>query len=99
MQGKTKLITHVFVAKPTTEEAGVRLHRGFANAEVPRFDPFLLFDDFSAVNPADYLSGFPWHPHRGIETVTYILDGNIRHKDSIGNSGVIAGGDIQWMTA
>ena len=94
-----KRITHVLRAKPTLEGAGVRLHRGFANAEVPRFDPFLLFDDFSAVNPADYLSGFPWHPHRGIETVTYILDGNVRHKDSIGNSGVISAGDIQWMSA
>ena len=94
-----KRITHVLKAKPTLEGAGVRLHRGFANAEVPRFDPFLLFDDLSAVNPADYLSGFPWHPHRGIETVTYILDGNVRHKDSIGNSGVIRSGDIQWMSA
>ncbi len=94
-----KRITHVFQAKPTLEGAGVHLHRGFANAEVPRFDPFLLFDDFSAVNPADYLPGFPWHPHRGIETVTYILDGNVRHKDSIGNSGVIKSGDIQWMSA
>jgi len=75
------------------------LHRGFANAQVPRFDPFLLFDDFSATNPADYLAGFPWHPHRGIETVTYILDGNVRHRDSIGNAGVIGAGDIQWMSA
>ena len=94
-----KRVTHVLTAKPTLEGAGVRLHRGFANAEVPRFDPFLLFDDFSAVNPTDYLAGFPWHPHRGIETVTYVLDGNVRHKDSIGNSGVIGSGDIQWMCA
>lgn len=99
LEHSEKQITHVLTAKPTLEGAGVRLHRGFANAEVPRFDPFLLFDDFSAVNPADYLSGFPWHPHRGIETVTYILDGNVRHKDSIGNSGVIGAGDLQWMSA
>ena len=83
----------------TMEGAGVRLHRGFGYYEVPRFDPFLLFDDFSAAQPADYLAGFPWHPHRGIETVTYILDGDVRHRDSIGNSGVIGKGDIQWMTA
>lgn len=81
------------------EGAGVRLSRGFANTEVPRFDPFLLFDDFSAKNPADYLAGFPWHPHRGIETVTYILDGDVRHQDSMGNEGLIGKGDIQWMTA
>ncbi len=94
-----KRITHVLQAKSTLEGAGVHLHRGFGHAEVPLFDPFLLFDDFSADNPRDYLPGFPWHPHRGIETVTYILDGNVRHKDSIGNSGVIGSGDIQWMSA
>lgn len=88
-----------FKVQETLEGAGVRLHRGFGYYEVPKFDPFLLFDDFSASNPADYLAGFPWHPHRGIETVTYILDGNVRHRDSIGNSGVIGKGDIQWMTA
>lgn len=94
-----KLIQEVLRARSTLEGAGVRLHRGFANTEVPRFDPFLLFDDFSSPNPADYLAGFPMHPHRGIETVTYILEGNVRHRDSIGNSGVIGKGDIQWMTA
>ncbi len=94
-----KKIAGVFTARPTIEGAGVRLHRGFANAELPRFDPFLLFDDFSSPNPSDYLPGFPMHPHRGIETVTYILDGNIRHRDSIGNSGVISPGDLQWMSS
>ena len=81
------------------EGAGVKLHRGFANSEVPRYDPFLLFDDFSAADPVDYMAGFPWHPHRGIETVTYILDGSVRHKDSIGSAGVIGKGDVQWMSA
>lgn len=94
-----KSITSIFPARPTLEGAGVRLHRGFANAEVPRFDPFLLFDDFSSPNPADYLAGFPMHPHRGMETVTYILDGDVRHRDSIGNAGVIGRGDVQWMTS
>ena len=94
-----KTIAAVLKARPTLEGAGVHLHRGFANAEVPRFDPFLLFDDFSSPNPADYLSGFPMHPHRGMETVTYILDGDVRHRDSIGNAGVIGRGDVQWMTS
>ena len=96
---KIKKVKEVLKTKEVLEGAGVRLQRGFANSEVPRFDPFLLFDDFTAKNPADYLSGFPWHPHRGIETVTYILDGDVRHRDSIGNSGVISSGDIQWMSA
>ena len=90
-----KRIVEAIKAQPTQEGAGVHLNRGFANAEVPRFDPFLLFDDFSAKNPSDYLAGFPWHPHRGIETVTYILDGDVRHRDSIGNAGIIGAGDIQ----
>jgi redox-sensitive bicupin YhaK (pirin superfamily) len=94
-----KKITHTFLAREALEGAGVKLHRGFANAEIPQFDPFLLFDDFSATNPADYLAGFPMHPHRGIETVTYILQGDVRHRDSIGNSGLIGAGDIQWMTS
>ncbi len=92
-------IKKVLRAHETLEGAGVRLRRGFGYFEVSKFDPFLLFDDFSSSNPADYLPGFPWHPHRGIETVTYILDGDVRHKDSIGNSGMIGQGDIQWMTA
>lgn len=94
-----KQLVEVLRARPTLEGAGVRLHRGFANAELPRFDPFLLFDDFSSPNPADYLSGFPMHPHRGIETVTYVLDGEVAHRDSLGNAGAIRSGDIQWMSA
>ncbi len=94
-----KTINAVFNVRKTLEGAGVHLRRGFANAEVPRFDPFLLFDDFSSSNPTDYLAGFPMHPHRGMETVTYILDGDVRHRDSMGNSGIIGKGDVQWMTA
>jgi redox-sensitive bicupin YhaK (pirin superfamily) len=98
-EAKTRSVKETLKAHPTMEGAGVRLNRGFGFFEVPHFDPFLLFDDFSSPNPADYLAGFPWHPHRGIETVTYILDGDVRHKDSIGNEGNIGGGDVQWMTA
>jgi redox-sensitive bicupin YhaK (pirin superfamily) len=94
-----KKVVESLTIQETLEGAGVKLHRGFGYYEVPKFDPFLLFDDFSSNNPTDYLAGFPWHPHRGIETVTYILDGDVRHKDSIGNAGVIRKGDIQWMTA
>jgi len=86
-------------SRSTTEGAGVRLHRVFGFHEVPRFDPFLMLDDFSSPNPADYLAGFPRHPHRGIETVTYVLKGMVEHRDSIGNHGVIGPGDVQWMTA
>lgn len=99
MISAVRTIDQVFSVEETLEGAGVRLHRGFGPAQVPRFDPFLLFDDFSSSQPADYLPGFPWHPHRGIETVTYVLDGDVRHRDSIGNEGVITQGDIQWMTA
>jgi len=81
------------------EGAGVRLNRVFGHAEAPRFDPFLLLDDFGSDNPDDYVAGFPWHPHRGIETVTYMLSGNVEHGDSLGNTGIIAAGDVQWMTA
>jgi redox-sensitive bicupin YhaK (pirin superfamily) len=84
---------------PTMEGAGVRLKRAVGYSQVPRFDPFLLLDDFHSDNPEDYLAGFPWHPHRGIETVTYVLHGNVEHGDSIGNSGAITDGDVQWMTA
>lgn len=96
---ETKRIAEIFKTQRVTEGAGVKLRRGFGNAEVPRFDPFLLFDDFSGDDPKDFMAGFPWHPHRGIETVTYILGGGVRHQDSIGNSGVIERGDIQWMSA
>jgi redox-sensitive bicupin YhaK (pirin superfamily) len=92
-------IKMVLRAKDTLEGAGVRLRRGFSNVEATQFDPFLLFDDFSSNIPEHYLAGFPWHPHRGMETVTYILDGAVRHKDSLGNEGVIEDGAVQWMTA
>ncbi len=86
-------------AKPTVEGAGVHLRRAFGFGNTSDFDPFLLLDDFRSDVPADYLAGFPWHPHRGIETITYVLAGTVEHGDSMGNSGVIAGGDVQWMTA
>jgi redox-sensitive bicupin YhaK (pirin superfamily) len=92
-------IERIFNAEPTIEGAGVKLKRAFGYFQKPLFDPFLLFDDFSAKDSEDYLAGFPWHPHRGIETVTYILDGEVEHGDSLGNKGVIKKGDIQWMTA
>jgi redox-sensitive bicupin YhaK (pirin superfamily) len=84
---------------PTLEGAGVRLHRVFGFQQVPGLDPFLMLDDFSSQDPADYVAGFPWHPHRGIETITYLLQGEIDHGDSMGNKGVIGPGDVQWMTA
>lgn len=82
-----------------TEGAGVRLKRSIATRTLDYLDPFLLFDHFGSDNPEDYIAGFPMHPHRGIETVTYMLDGMVRHSDSMGNSGVIGSGDVQWMTA
>jgi len=92
-------IEHRFPGIPTLEGAGVRLRRSFSNNEVPLFDPFLLLDRFGSNNPADYLAGFPWHPHRGIETVTYVLNGQVEHGDTLGNSGVIGSGDVQWMNS
>lgn len=92
-------MTQTLKAENMLEGAGVHLRRGFGSPQVPSFDPFLLFDDFSSENPADYMPGFPMHPHRGIETVTYILEGEVRHKDSEGNTGSIGSGDVQWMTA
>ena len=86
-------------ARPTLEGAGVHLQRAFGFGNTSDFDPFLLLDDFRNDRPEDYLAGFPWHPHRGIETITYVLAGTVEHGDSIGNSGVIAAGDVQWMTA
>jgi quercetin 2,3-dioxygenase len=88
-----------FRGAETLEGAGVRLRRMFGNSEVPLLDPFLLLDNFGSTNPADYLAGFPWHPHRGIETVTYMLNGRTAHEDSLGNKGVIDSGDVQWMSA
>lgn len=92
-------IKKILKGKSVIEGAGVRLKRAFGNAQVPELDPFLLLDDFHSDNPADYLAGFPWHPHRGIETITYVLHGNVEHGDSMGNKGNIASGDVQWMTA
>jgi len=92
-------IAKILSGKPTVEGAGVRLKRVFGYNEVPLFDPFLLLDHFGSENPEDYVRGFPWHPHRGIETVTYMLNGEVEHGDSMGNSGVIRSGDVQWMTA
>jgi quercetin 2,3-dioxygenase len=85
--------------KATLEGAGVKLQRAFGFGNTTEFDPFLLFDDFRNDNPADYLAGFPWHPHRGIETITYVLAGNVQHGDSLGNKGNLGSGDVQWMTA
>jgi len=92
-------IRKVWRAKPTIEGAGVHLKRGFGNQEVPQLDPFLLLDDFRSDDPSKYLPGFPWHPHRGIETITYVLQGDVEHGDSMGNKGDISAGDVQWMTA
>jgi quercetin 2,3-dioxygenase len=85
--------------KPTIEGAGVKLQRAFGFGQTKDFDPFLLLDDFRNENPEDYLAGFPWHPHRGIETITYVLAGSVEHGDSLGNKGKMAAGDVQWMTA
>ncbi|MFX1356197.1 MAG: pirin family protein [Promethearchaeota archaeon] len=85
-------------SRPTLEGAGVRLKRAFGYAD-PSLDPFLLLDDFHSDNPNDYIAGFPWHPHRGIETITYMLHGKVEHGDSLGNGGIIEAGDVQWMTA
>jgi quercetin 2,3-dioxygenase len=85
--------------KPTLEGAGVRLQRAFGFGNTTEFDPFLLLDDFRNDNPNDYLAGFPWHPHRGIETITYVLAGTVEHGDSLGNRGNLGAGDVQWMTA
>ncbi|HEX7575978.1 MAG TPA: pirin family protein [Candidatus Methanoperedens sp.] len=92
-------IESISTSKPTIEGAGVHLKRAFGYDEAPLLDPFLLLDDFRSNNPADYIAGFPWHPHRGIETVTYMLEGTVEHGDSMGNKGIIAAGDVQWMTA
>ncbi len=86
-------------SKPTLEGAGVHLRRAFGFGNTSDFDPFLLLDDFRNDVPQDYLAGFPWHPHRGIETITYVLAGTVEHGDSIGNRGAIGAGDVQWMTA
>jgi redox-sensitive bicupin YhaK (pirin superfamily) len=96
---KIRKIKKILKSKPTIEGAGVHLNRAFGFYHVPQLDPFLLLDDFRSDDPDHYLPGFPWHPHRGIETITYMLDGYVEHGDSMGNSGVITPGDVQWMTA
>jgi redox-sensitive bicupin YhaK (pirin superfamily) len=92
-------IEKILRSRPTIEGAGVHLKRVFGYHEVSDLDPFLLLDHFGSDDPNDYMKGFPWHPHRGIETVTYMIEGDVEHGDSIGNSGVISSGDVQWMTA
>jgi len=92
-------IKRLIRAKPTLEGAGVHLRRAFGFGNTSEFDPFLLLDDFRNDRPEDYLAGFPWHPHRGIETITYVLAGSVEHGDSLGHSGAIGAGDVQWMTA
>ena len=89
----------ILAAQPHIEGAGVHLHRGFGFGRTEDFDPFLLFDDFRNDDPQQYMNGFPWHPHRGIETITYVLAGSVEHRDSLGNQGSLQAGDIQWMTA
>jgi redox-sensitive bicupin YhaK (pirin superfamily) len=96
---KVRKVQAVRTGVPTLEGAGVRLRRAFGFEVVPGLDPFLMLDDFSSRDPGDYIAGFPWHPHRGIETITYVLQGEIDHGDSMGNKGVIGPGDVQWMTA
>ena len=92
-------VKRIVQSKPTLEGAGVHLQRAFGFGNTTEFDPFLLLDDFRNDNPDDYLAGFPWHPHRGIETITYVLAGTVDHGDSLGNRGSLGAGDLQWMTA
>jgi redox-sensitive bicupin YhaK (pirin superfamily) len=99
MAAEARSVARVVTPQPVMEGAGVRLKRSIATQTLDYVDPFLLFDHFGSDDPADYLAGFPWHPHRGIETVTYMLAGEVDHRDSIGNAGRIGAGDVQWMTA
>ncbi|MFA6469539.1 MAG: pirin family protein [Bacteroidota bacterium] len=92
-------VKRIVQAEPTMEGAGVHLRRAFGFGDPGEFDPFLLLDDFRNDHPEDYMAGFPWHPHRGIETITYVLAGNVAHSDSLGNNGALGAGDVQWMTA
>jgi len=95
----TRAVRGVFASEPTLEGAGVQLRRAFGFGREKLFDPFLMLDDFRCENPDQYRAGFPWHPHRGIETITYVIDGQVQHSDSLGNEGRIGAGDVQWMTA
>jgi len=92
-------VQRIVQSQPTTEGAGVKLRRAFGFGDTDETDPFLLLDDFRNDRPQDYLAGFPWHPHRGIETITYVLAGEVTHADSLGNKGAMGAGDVQWMTA
>jgi len=92
-------VRSITTSRPAVEGAGVHLRRAFGFGDTDETDPFLLFDDFRNENPDDYRAGFPWHPHRGIETITYVLAGNVTHADSLGNQGSLGSGDVQWMTA
>jgi redox-sensitive bicupin YhaK (pirin superfamily) len=92
-------VRKILESQPTLEGAGVKLRRAFGFGDTNETDPFLLFDDFRNERPADYIAGFPWHPHRGIETITYVLSGTVTHADSLGNAGSLGAGDVQWMTA
>jgi len=92
-------VKRIAESKPTIEGAGVRLRRAFGFGDPSEFDPFLMMDDFRGDRPSDYSAGFPWHPHRGIETITYVLAGEVEHGDSLGNRGVLGAGSVQWMTA
>jgi len=96
---KERAVQDVITPSPTSDGAGVRLKRSIATERLDHLDPFFLFDHFGSENADDYIAGFPMHPHRGIETITYMLDGSVAHRDSLGNSGVIGAGDVQWMTA
>jgi len=95
----TRPVKRIVSSKPTIEGAGVHLRRAFGFGDTTEFDPFLLLDDFRNDRPDEYRAGFPWHPHRGIETITYVLAGNVEHGDSLGNRGNLGSGDVQWMTA
>jgi hypothetical protein len=96
---QVRTIREILKSQPTIEGAGVHLRRAFGFDEVPLLDPFLMLDDFRGGQPEQYVKGFPWHPHRGIETITYMLHGEVEHGDSLGNQGLIHPGDVQWMTA
>lgn len=96
---RIRRIKKIYKSSPVVEGAGVHLKRVFGHHQVPELDPFLLLDDFHSDRPDTYEKGFPWHPHRGIETISYILEGRVEHGDSMGNKGIISSGDVQWMTA